>query len=305
VTATVTAEHFEKRGCLPQQAGFAARFFAPDAPRVAVLASPAGSGKGFTAAEICNYTMTSGRADRVLVITDRKALATHFEELLRGRNKDLPVFVIDRQQYWELESRVSPGADPWPARGIVVIAADDLSHEDVRAGLMRGGWALIVLDSLDDFSKEAAEHAFALAQEENARVLCLCRTIPDFLSLPANSPSAVGISASPLSSPAFIWNLLAGCPATTPSTGVLTRRPLVSHMMDSEQPQAPEIGSPADIRWISYGRKPDEIALLTRLRQMLADASQYAVDPPHCTGSLPVCLVQCVRSRGLRASTSP
>ncbi len=252
-----TAEYFEGRGCLPEQAGFAATFFAPDAPRMVALVSPVATGKGFTAAEICNHAVTSGVARRVLVVTDRRALAMQFEELLRGRNCDLPVTTVDRQKYWELEAGVSPGDNVWPASGVVIVPAAVFAHEDVRAGLAMNPWELIVLDGVGSPEKESGRTILQFAADcRTARVLSLSRQAPlDILE----AGKSGGLPTAVLS-------------AETAGGNVLSQFASGQQLLCYFMSQATALSAgPRSIRWLGYTRNEDERALLTRLQASLVD----------------------------------
>jgi len=280
MTAPATAEYFANRGCMPDQAQFAADFFAPEAPRIFTLISPSGTGKGFTAAEICSYFVTSGGHERVLVVTGRRELANQFEDLLRSRNPELPVVVVTRRIYWELEADVAADVDLWPARGVVIIALDILQHEDVRKGLLLGSWGLLVLDDPGPHDADAANAAFLLVtQFSETRILYLTRNIPTNIDWPVRPATAGerGWSAMGwLASWGFgaIGAIAGTMPIGISATGsgpasAFEEDRVVTWTRDLDMSSEPSHDVVAEVGWMTFARIPEERALVSRLQQLL------------------------------------
>lgn len=276
MSTTLTAADLEKRGCLPHQAEFVARFFSPDAPRVMTLVGTAGMGKGFAAAEACRHAFTTGTSMRILVIASREVLATHFADLLRTRDQKLPVFLLDRRAFWHMESSTPTGASPFADRCLIVLATGVLRHADVAEAVYGADWGMIVVDEIESAGQPPGStiHQFLLNQS-TARILLLAR--------PSDVDEATAVIDSQSGVHAFPTGPLAPSPLFDQLMASLTK----AHGAREEPRQDDRVTSWTaaairesdasrpflvnQIQWAEYARNDREITVLARLQSCAAD----------------------------------
>jgi len=166
---------FIEKGCLPHQAEFASAFFAADSARKHLLVSAPGLGKGYVVAAIVNYALSTGVAHHVLVLADRSDLVNQWQAIIRRVNPDLPVMVIDRRRYRELEDSCPVGDSIWPVVGVVILALDFASQPDVADALARSPLDLLVIDEVRPAPRQTHRAKFLLdvVDRPKTRVLAL------------------------------------------------------------------------------------------------------------------------------------
>lgn len=234
---------FLDRGCLPHQADFAARFLSINSPRTHVLRSSPGLGKGFTAATICSVAWASAQAKHILVLSPA-ALATQWVGMIRRGSPEIPVMVIGRKLFRELEANVRDDESPWPENGVVVMSFDLAKQGDIAKSLSLAKWDLLVFDEAHHLTPQSQRHKLALSLRDgfpDARVLLLRAAGPDF-------GDDIGTESDPL---------LRGATITVWTRNTVRDR--------DGRPLLPEV----HVQWITYRRRPDEVAVLSQLEESL------------------------------------
>jgi SNF2 family DNA or RNA helicase len=233
---------FKQRGCFPHQAEFAAKFFAPDSKRKHLLVSAPGFGKGFAAGVIVNYALSSGQANRILVLSPSALLVQWCDTIQQGA-PSVPPLIVDRHRLRELEDSRPVGEDFWPANVVVIMSIDLAKREDVAGILARSSWDCLVVDEVQ------------LVTPQNRRG----RVVADLLT---RSPKMRVLYLR-------VGGLLAGSEIDTSSDlfrdAAITAWSRETVRDHNGKPLLPEVR----IEWISHHRQPDETAVLVRLQESL------------------------------------
>lgn len=269
-------QYFLDRGCLPHQAAFAARFFAPDAPRAETLRARPGFGKSFTAAEIAGCALSRGLAATILVVAAGRAAAHDIADAMESRNDAVEVMRADRRRWWQLEANAAVGANPWPARGIVVVAAETLRHGDVAEGIRLAQWGMIVLRGID---RDGIDHVRGLLEAyPDARILrVLDGEPPSDPAGPGENRASAGKREEKSMvadlKQVFVDALLGGSFAgLSPGGNVLwdaLRDNLPTKGWEDFGKSSPNRDPPPAIRWLTYERGDAERRVITELRGQL------------------------------------
>jgi hypothetical protein len=233
---------FNERGCLPHQAEFAAAFFAPDSKIKHLLLSAPGFGKGFAAGAILNHALSSGQARRILVLSPSALVGQWCGTIQRGR-PSAPLLVVDRARLRELEDSQPVGADFWPKNAVVIMSMDFAKRDDVAMSLVRVPWDFLVVDEVQ----------LVTAQNQRGKVI------------------AELVSRWPKMRVLFlrVGGILAGAEIDASSElfhdAAVTLWSRDSVRDHQGRPLLPEVR----IEWITHHRRPDEIAVLSRLQELL------------------------------------
>jgi superfamily II DNA or RNA helicase len=234
---------FEKSGCLPHQASFAAGFFASGTPKTHILICPPGSGKGFAAAAICTHAWSTGQAKRILILTP-PALVDQWHYMIQRGHSEIPVVVIDRRRLRELEAGVEAGELPWPRSSVVIMSLDFAKQQDVAKSLTMARWDLLVIDEAHHLTRQSQRRELALNLVDgclDARVLLLRTVGPvseDDLN-PKHDRLMVNANVT-------VWSR--------------------ESVRDREgNPLLPDV----QIQWVTHQRRFDEVALLSRLQNSI------------------------------------
>lgn len=138
------------RGLRAWQATFVASFLNADPSPFQMLAAPPGTGKTFAAIAIIRELVDRG-AKRILILVPAY-LCEAWRMRIGEAQSDLPVTVITRLGYREIEASVPVGQSPWGGAGIFVISQDLAKQPDIAASLSTVVWALVVLDEAHRFA---------------------------------------------------------------------------------------------------------------------------------------------------------
>lgn len=243
MNANELQEVFERSGCLPHQASFAAEFFASGTSRTQVLISPPGLGQGFTAAAICTHAWSSGQAKRILILSPSALVAQWLDRIQRGHS-EIPVVAINRQLLRELEAGVEAGDLPWPRSSVVVMSLDFAKQQDVAKSLTMATWDLLVIDEAHQLARKSQRRELALRLVDGSldvRVLLL-RTVGPISEEDLNPKHD---------------RLMVGAGVTVWSRESVRDR--------DGNPLLPDV----QIQWVTHHRRPDEIAFLSRLQNSI------------------------------------
>ncbi len=236
-------EVFEKVGCFPHQASFAAKFFKDNSPKTHVLIGPPGAGKGFVAAAICAHAWFNDQAKQILILSPAR-LVKYWLDTIRSRQPTLPVVVINRRRFRELEASAKEGELPWPRNGIVIVSFDFAKQQNVAKSLADATWDILVIDEAHQLAGKSRRRELAVNLIEghlDARALLLC---------------AEGLSSEHFRS-SQDDRLLVGADVTVWSR---------ESVRDKDgNPLLPDV----HIHWVTYYRTSDEVALLSKVQDLI------------------------------------
>jgi hypothetical protein len=283
MTPDADESHFLKRGCKPHQAAFASRFFATRSEQVMALTAPAGSGKTFTAAEICNFALSSQRAKAILVIVVTADEVTDVANVLQSRNESTPILRTTRRGWWRLEADASVGSNPWPVPGIVILSAATLKHRDVMSGLRLAEWDIIVVHGRTPDTDGSLQAI--LAANPQARRLCILNgEQEDTAKYPP--PTDTDLTATPRDSTLDFWiNAIRDSAWPIPmayAIPTMTSNPFLQALLKDKslttawtdwtnvfKDSFQALSDLPEIRWITYARSKLEARVADDLRKQL------------------------------------
>lgn len=167
---------FMERGCLHHQAEFAAKFFDKVPARLHLLISPPGSGKSATITTIIRHSISSCNSRRILLLTSSMDLAGQWEYLLKEAGLALPIEILDKRRFRDLEFSKPSEESPLLETGIVIMTPHLARQKDVAAALGSVPWDLLVVDEVDRLHRrsqigELVEHL--LIQSGGLRAILL------------------------------------------------------------------------------------------------------------------------------------
>jgi len=134
----------QSRGLQAWQAKFVASFLEAESADFQLLTASSGTGKMQTCIAIATELATK-EAKRILVLTPA-SLCEEWRTRLGDAQSQVPVFLVTRQVYRELEAAVQIGQSPWEGRGIYVISQDLAKQNDFSASLSEVIWDLVIVD---------------------------------------------------------------------------------------------------------------------------------------------------------------
>ena len=140
----------QSRGLQAWQAKFVASFLEAESAGSQLLTGPSGTGKMQTCIAIATE-LAAKEAKRILVLTPA-SLCEEWWTRLGDAQSQVPVFLVTRQVYRELEAAVQIGQSPWVGRSIYVISQDLAKQNDFSASLSGVTWDLVIVDEAHHFA---------------------------------------------------------------------------------------------------------------------------------------------------------
>jgi hypothetical protein len=138
------------RGLRAWQATFVASFLNADPSPFQMLAAPPGTGKMFAAIAIIRELVDRG-SKRILILAPAY-LCEAWRMRIGETQSDLPVNIVTRLGYREMEASVPIGQSPWIGVGIFVISQDLAKQPDIASSLSTAVWELVILDEAHRFA---------------------------------------------------------------------------------------------------------------------------------------------------------
>lgn len=232
------------RGLRPWQAAFVASFLNADPSAFQLLTAPPGTGKMFAAVAAVRELAARG-AKRILVLAPA-SLCEAWRTKIGDGLTHLPVSIVNRHTYREMEAAVSVGQSPWAARGVFVISHDFAKQPDIEASLSTVVWDLVAVDEAQAL---AARHRSLFLER-----LVSAGFVRRLLLLTATPQPALDDWLRPLR--------VQPPPLSTP--------PAVTNWYDVLQNWDGSVAEPQRIDWevVWYSRGADEIRFLVRLHEV-------------------------------------
>jgi len=134
----------QSQGLQSWQAKFVASFLEAESAAFQLLTAPPGTGKVQACIAIATELAVQ-KAKRILVLTPAP-LCEEWRTRLCDAQSQVPVFLVTRQAYREIEASVQVGQSPWNAGGIYVISQDLAKQSDFIASLSEITWDLVIFD---------------------------------------------------------------------------------------------------------------------------------------------------------------
>jgi superfamily II DNA or RNA helicase len=167
----------QSRGLHAWQATFAASFLDAHAAPFHLLAAPPGTGKTFASVAITAELVSRG-ATRILALVPAP-LCEVWRERLTGAQSRLPVLVVTRPVFREIEAALPIGVSPWSPNGIYVISQDLAKQNDLASGIAMVEWDLAIGDEAHRFAaQQRAALLDRLAAANAVRRLLLLSATP-------------------------------------------------------------------------------------------------------------------------------
>ena len=139
----------QDRGLRSWQANFIAAFLESNSAAFHTLSAPPGTGKSFTSIAIATELASRG-ARRMLVLAPAP-LCEQWRQRLDDAQSKLPVVLVTRRIYRELEAAVRIGECPLNANGIYVISQALLKNSDVFSAITSVVWDVVFVDDAHRF----------------------------------------------------------------------------------------------------------------------------------------------------------
>ena len=133
-----------ERGLTAWQADFVVSFVKAGSSPFHILSAPPGAGKARAGTSLVGE-IARGRAKRILVLTPA-ALCFQWTDRLITEDTGMPVSLVNRKTYRELQAASLVGDSPWDAGGIFVLSDDFASQDDIASSLGAIGWDLVIYD---------------------------------------------------------------------------------------------------------------------------------------------------------------
>src|SRR5271166_6178493 len=130
----------QSRGLRAWQANFAASFLETGSAAFQLLAGPPGTGKMYASIAIAAELVSRG-AKRILALAPAPLCEAWRERLTDAQSK-IPVLLVTRPVFREIEAALPIGRSPWIADGIYVISQDLAKRNDLAAGIATVEWDL-------------------------------------------------------------------------------------------------------------------------------------------------------------------
>ena len=168
--------------------------------------------------------------------------AARLSEVLAG----IPICVVDRKAFRELEAISPLGGSPWPEEGISVVSLDLAKQEDIASSLSTMSWDLVIVDQA---------HRLAAPQRASFLVRLVSTGVVKRLLL-----------LSAVRTPAFVKWISAFSDQALPSGPISTTNwtgPLKN--WDGSVVARPRVS----LRVVTYTRGPDEVEFLTQFQTIL------------------------------------
>jgi superfamily II DNA or RNA helicase len=134
----------QSRGLRAWQASFAASFLNADSSTFQLLAAPPGTGKTYVSVAIA-AELVARQAKRILILSPNMILCEQWTARL-GDISTIPVVLVTRRVFREMEAALPIGQSPWKSDGIYVISLDLAKQEDFAIGLSAVDWDLVIVD---------------------------------------------------------------------------------------------------------------------------------------------------------------
>ena len=171
------------RGLFAWQATFIASFLETDSTPFHLLTAPPGTGKTYASVAIA-AELVARRAKRMLALPPA-SLCEEWSERLRDAQSEIPVLLVTRQVFREMEAALPIGQSPWNAENIYVISQDLAKQSDLAKGLSAAEWDLVIVDEAHRFAApQRAALLNKLISSDLVRRLLLLSATP----LPALEP---------------------------------------------------------------------------------------------------------------------
>jgi ERCC4-related helicase len=142
----------QSRGLRAWQANFAASFLEADSAAFQLLAGPPGTGKMYASIAIAAELVSRG-AERIIALAPAPLCEAWRERLTDAQSK-IPVVLVTRPVFREIESALPIGRSPWSADGIYVISQDLAKRNDLAAGIATVEWDLVIGDEAHRFAAQ-------------------------------------------------------------------------------------------------------------------------------------------------------
>jgi len=137
-------ESLERRGLQAWQAKFVESFLEEGSGAFHLLTAPPGTGKVQACIAIA-ADLAAQEAKRILVLAPAP-LCEEWRARLRAEQSQVPVFLVTRQAYRELEASVQVGQSPWNDKSLYVITQDLAKQNDFVSSLSGVTWDLLIVD---------------------------------------------------------------------------------------------------------------------------------------------------------------
>lgn len=134
----------QSRGLQAWQAKFVASFLETESAAFHLLTAPPGTGKVHACIAIA-AELAAREAERILVLTPA-TMCEEWRTRLSDAQSYVPVFLVTRQAYRELEATSQIGQPPWNARSIYIISQDLAKQSDFAVSLSAVTWDLVIVD---------------------------------------------------------------------------------------------------------------------------------------------------------------
>jgi len=171
------------RGLRPWQATFIASFLEKDSATFQLLAAPPGVGKTYASVAIASELVA--RREKRMLILPPSALCEEWSGRLKDAQSEIPVLLVTRRVFREIEASIPIGRSPWNAEGIYVISQDLAKQSDLTNSLSAAEWDLVIVDEAHRFaSPQRAALLNRLISSDVTRRLLLLSATP----LPALEP---------------------------------------------------------------------------------------------------------------------
>ncbi len=131
---------------LPHQMKFIEEFLASELRAKHHLISPTGMGRSTMVAGLIQRLITEQHAKRILILARSPLLTMYEHMLLEAGLEDVPVTIVDKITFRDLEVRSEKFGSPWRAPILAIMSIDIAKQEDISSSLFTVEWDLIVVD---------------------------------------------------------------------------------------------------------------------------------------------------------------
>lgn len=228
------------RGLHPWQANFVVSFLDTNSPPFQLLTGPVATGKMYSCLTIVGELAAQG-AKRIMILAP-SSICTFWGDLLSEAQLKLPVVLVTRQVYREMEASLPIGQSLWEVDGIYILSQDLAKQSDFVASLSAVTWDLLIVDEAHRMTSPLRRALLdkLLTAQATRRLLLLTPTPPPALET---------------------WmHALPGQPACVPAPLVVTNWYDVLKDWDGSPIEQQRV----DLQVVPYTRGADEVQFLSQ-----------------------------------------